>query len=201
MSSGSGPVNLLICSIGNPGKRYLFTRHSVGHVVLNRFLEEHAELVHNHRVIKSEVGSLLEGNSRLNNFSMRHRIAFFRSESYMNVSGIGVAQAWKYFSQKYDNSKLIVLHDDLELEVGKFKLKRNGSARGHNGLKSIAQHLSTTEILKYGIGIGRPVSRESKIVADYVLSKMTSSELDTVQNAVYGDIWLALAEQELGTAV
>ena len=110
----------------------------------------------------------------------------------MNVSGPAVAAAWRAFVKESDPNRaprLVVLHDELELEVGKVKVKKPGAGfKGHNGLKSIAgsgQKVGGDEgWWRIGVGIGRPVSREKGEVSDYVLKKMTGGEAEKIRGAV-----------------
>lgn len=104
----------------------------------------------------------------------------------MNVSGPAVATAWKAFLGQLDldagkRAKLVIVHDELENALGKIKVKVGGSAKGHNGLKSCATSLSGISFTRIGVGIGRPLSRESGAVADYVLRKMRKDELEKVE--------------------
>lgn len=107
----------------------------------------------------------------------------------MNVSGPSVAAAWKGFlkslpSEDRANAKLVVVHDELESPLGKIKVKHGGSAKGHNGLKSVTSSLGGMPYTRIGVGIGRPQSRESEDVANYVLRKMTPVELKEVLGGV-----------------
>lgn len=114
----------------------------------------------------------------------------------MNVSGPPLLKAWKQFSQLSDGAGrttgLVVLHDEMELDPGKLKVKRgNGSAKGHNGIKSVQQSLQGAGLLdvlgnrfvKVGIGIGRPAggTRESRDVSAYVLGQLTSREKEGLE--------------------
>ena len=105
----------------------------------------------------------------------------------MNVSGKAVATAWKGFLRdlspdERDTAKLVVLHDELESPLGRIKVKVGGSARGHNGIKSCIGSLGGMQFTRIGVGIGRPESRESKDVANYVLRKMTSLEVVKIKD-------------------
>ncbi|KAG8532070.1 uncharacterized protein KY384_003707 [Bacidia gigantensis] len=107
----------------------------------------------------------------------------------MNVSGPAVASAWRQFIRDLDVdeqklARLVVVHDDLENSLGKIRVKKGGSARGHNGLKSCVGSLGGLEFWRLGVGIGRPTSRASGDVASYVLRKMTSQEKKEVTNEV-----------------
>lgn len=107
----------------------------------------------------------------------------------MNVSGPAVATAWKAFIKALPNeaqpdAKLVVIHDELESPLGKIKVKEGGSARGHNGLRSVTSSLGGKAYTKIGVGIGRPISRESTDVANYVLKEMSPMELQKISDGV-----------------
>ena len=108
----------------------------------------------------------------------------------MNVSGKAVATAYKTFlsslpADERATARLIVLHDELESSLGKIKMKVGGSAKGHNGIKSLLESLGGKEFVRVGVGIGRPVSRESSDVAAYVLRKMTTTEEDKIREGAW----------------
>lgn len=97
--------------------------------------------------------------------------------------------AWKTFLKELDvegkaRARLVIVHDELEVPLGKIKVTKGGSAKGHNGLKSCITSFGGKEFWKVGVGIGRPSSRESKAVADYVLKKMTLVETEKVTSGV-----------------
>ena len=106
----------------------------------------------------------------------------------MNLSGKAVATAYSAFLSSLPveerlTARLIVLHDELESPMGKIKKKIGGSARGHNGIKSVMGSMGAKEFVRIGVGVGRPVSRESEDVARYVLSKMTAAEIEKIKEA------------------
>ena len=122
----------------------------------------------------------------------------------MNVSGPPVAAAWSSFISEPENKEmkiqgaspvLVVLHDELELDPGKFKIRKDstGSARGHNGLKSLlaSSQLHGTPITRVGIGIGRPKSRDSNDVAQWVLASFKPQEEELVKSCA-PKIWKEL---------
>jgi len=119
----------------------------------------------------------------------------------MNVSGPAVASAWKTFLKDLEpnerrRAKLVLLHDELESPLGKIKLKTGGSAKGHNGLKSCATNIGAMAFTRIGVGIGRPASRESSVVSDYVLRKMNPGELAKIEQCApeLGSILLKVTE-------
>lgn len=103
----------------------------------------------------------------------------------MNVSGPAVASAWKTFLQDLPSidrkwANLVIVHDELESRLGEIKVKIGGSTKGHNGLKSCVKNLGADAFVRIGVGIGRPESRDSNDVADYVLRKMSVVEMEKV---------------------
>jgi PTH1 family peptidyl-tRNA hydrolase len=154
-------VPLLIVSIGNPGSQHANTYHSAGHVLLNLLRREGAQ---------------------------QHDWAFHQSTSLMNVSGAGVRKQYDRFSASHPSGRMVVLHDELEREVGWVGVK-NGwtSAKGHNGIKSIQQKMPrNVDWYRLAIGVGRPTSRDPDVVARYVLSKMKPAEISKI-DAKVGD--------------
>ena len=107
----------------------------------------------------------------------------------MNVSGPAVASAWRQFLKDLNvddqnRARLVVVHDELEKDLGQVRIKKGGSAKGHNGLKSCIKSLNGVEFWRIGVGIGRPQSRESGDVAAYVLRKMTRMEKEAIASEV-----------------
>jgi PTH1 family peptidyl-tRNA hydrolase len=169
------PVRLLVCSIGNPGP-YLHTLHSAGHTVLNSLAQS---LSH-----PSFQKSRAFGNGLV---SASSEYTLWQSTSLMNISGAGVAAAWKQFQKegRGEQAKLVVVHDELELGVGLVKVRQgSASPKGHNGLKSINGSVKGADYTRIGIGIGRPESRDPNVVAGYVLRKMTAQERAKIEGCV-----------------
>lgn len=105
----------------------------------------------------------------------------------MNVSGAGVAAAWRQFQKegRGEQAKLVVVHDELELAVGMVKVKQgSASPKGHNGLKSINDSIKGADYTRIGVGIGRPESRDPNVVAGYVLRKMSAQDRAKIEGAV-----------------
>ena len=122
----------------------------------------------------------------------------------MNVSGPAVATAWRAYLKELPNddrvhAKLVVVHDELESPLGKIRVRHGGSAKGHNGLKSVNRSLGGPNYARIGIGIGRPESRESKDVATYVLRKMSSIEFQKISDeaeTVFSNL-VAMRDQQI----
>jgi len=169
---------LFIASLGNPPPVYSNTLHSAGHTLLSS--------LQRHLVYPPFAKSRRHANGLV---SQGEDFTLWQSPTLMNVSGPAVATAWKAFlnglpNAHRSNAKLVVVHDELESPLGNIKVKPGGSARGHNGLKSVTSSLGGMEYSRIGVGIGRPVSRESKDVANYVLRKMSPVEVQKVSDGV-----------------
>ncbi|KAL9099486.1 MAG: hypothetical protein Q9163_005023 [Psora crenata] len=165
---------LLIASLGNPPPTYKNTLHSAGHTILDAL------------ALQLGYPPFTKSRSHANGLISRGPAALlWQSPTLMNVSGPAVAGAWRTFLKELSDerrpaARLVVLHDDLESPLGKVKIKQGGSVKGHNGLKSCCTFLQGVHFSRVGVGIGRPESRDSKDVADYVLRKMTPFEYQSM---------------------
>jgi len=170
----ASPIRLLVCSIGNPGP-YLNTLHSAGHTVLSAL----ATSLSYPPFLKSRAyanGLLSTGSD----------FTLWQSTTQMNISGPGVASAWRQFQKESrgEEMRLVVVHDELESALGQVKVRPgSASAKGHNGLKSIGEALAGKEYVRIGVGIGRPESRDKRDVADYVLRKMSGIDRGRIESA------------------
>ena len=169
---------LLIASLGNVGRAYLNSRHNAGHIFLSA-LVSHLSYPPFSRSVQHGLGQISQGQDAL----------LWQSPTLMNVSGPAVAVAWRRFKRDLDiesqgQARLVIVHDELESPLGKVKLKKGGSVKGHNGLKSCKQSLNGEDFWRLGIGIGRPVSRESDDVAAYVLSAMSGQDKEKLLSGI-----------------
>ncbi|GFZ92870.1 aminoacyl-tRNA hydrolase [Nesterenkonia alkaliphila] len=155
----------LIAGLGNPGARYQHTRHNIGQMVLDELLDRMGASYQRTKVGAKAVGAQLgQGGPKA---------VFAISEGYMNTSGEPFRKVMDYFSVPPE--QLLVVHDELDIDFGRLKLKRGGSEGGHNGLKSITQHLGgDRNYIRVRLGIGRPPGQMSS--ADYVLQKFSAAE-------------------------
>lgn len=194
-------VPLFIASIGNPAPTYAHTLHSAGHTVLdavrdlrhfptwqkdrfygNGLVSRQAEAGVNANF--SWLPGIIGGGAKKDDSGVEEgeeAWTLWQSPSLMNVSGKALGQAWGRWKKENKDGELVVVHDELEKPLGKVVVRRGGSARGHNGLKSIAAQLPNMPYVRIGVGIGRPESREPDVVAKYVLRKMTSQERSQVE--------------------
>ena len=163
----SNEIKLLV-GLGNPGFEYERTRHNVGFMVLEEIAKKHNCCFRDSKKLNGktcEIG-LGPGKTRL-----------LMPNTYMNESGKSVRSTKDWFD--FENHELIVLVDDMDLPLGKIRVRSKGSSGGHNGLKSIINHLGTTEFKRLRIGIGAPSNihkeRKYKTVA-HVLGKFSKEE-------------------------
>jgi len=148
----------LIVGLGNPGREYKNTRHNIGFIVLDNYLGKISWKVKQETHFYSTI---------IDN----EEIIFIKPLTYMNLSGLAVKKIVKYY--KVEMSDILVVHDDLDLPVGSYRIKRNSSSGGHNGIKSIISELGNQEFGRLKIGIGK----SSQISTDkYVLGKFSTEE-------------------------
>jgi peptidyl-tRNA hydrolase, PTH1 family len=156
-------LDLLVAGLGNPGREYERTRHNAGWVVLDELARRHGGSWRS-----KFSGSLAE--VRVDG----SKLALLKPETYMNESGRSVAAATRFF--KVPAESLLVVHDDVDLEPGRLQARRGGGLAGHNGLRSLAQHLGTQDFLRLRIGVGRPGRGDPRPVKDWVLSPFAPEE-------------------------
>jgi PTH1 family peptidyl-tRNA hydrolase len=150
-------LDLLVAGLGNPGREYEQTRHNVGWLVADELARRHGGSFRSKfsaRVTEVRLGDL--------------RLALLKPETYMNESGRSVGAAARFY--KVPSEQTLLVHDDVDLEEGRLQARLGGGLAGHNGLRSIAQHLGTNDFLRLRIGVGRPGRGDPRPVADYVLS-------------------------------
>src|SRR5207342_2252971 len=156
-------LDLLVAGLGNPGREYERTRHNAGWLVLEELARRHGGSWRS-----KFSGSLAE--VRLDGL----RLGLLKPETYMNESGRSVGAAVRFF--KVEPERLLVVHDDVDLEAGRLQARAGGGLAGHNGLRSLAQHLKTQEFLRLRVGVGRPERGDPRPVADFVLSPLGPEE-------------------------
>jgi peptidyl-tRNA hydrolase, PTH1 family len=156
-------LDLLVAGLGNPGREYERTRHNAGWLVVDELARRHDGSWRS-----KFSGSLAE--VRLDG----RRLALLKPETYMNDSGRSVAAAARFF--KVEPEALLVVHDDVDLEPGRLQARQGGGLAGHNGLRSLADHLRSQEFMRLRIGVGRPGRGDPRPVADWVLSPFSPEE-------------------------
>ncbi len=154
----------LVVGLGNPGNEYKKTRHNVGFMVLDSYLGE----VHWSNKFK---GLYYEKNVN------GEKYVFLKPQTYMNLSGISVSSFVKFYKLTFKD--VLIIHDDLDLPVGKFRIKINSSSGGHNGIKDIIASLHTDAFARVKIGISHDTNKDTK---DYVLGNFSKEELTKIEN-------------------
>ncbi len=159
----------IVIGLGNPGTKYTKTRHNIGFMVIDKFLKgcnvSSTKKYHDSIVNKC----LMEGEE----------ILFVKPQLFMNLSGIPA----KRIAEKHNCSlnEILVILDDINLPLGKVRIREKGSSGGHNGLKSISDHLKTTNFPRLRIGIGNESSEDTK---DFVLSRFARDEKEVIEDAL-----------------
>lgn len=157
----------LIVGLGNPGKEYENTRHNIGYIFIDSFAEKLGVSID-----KKKFNGLYT-EVLINN----EKVLLVKPLSYMNLSGEVVGKFVNFY--KIDINDILIINDDLDLDVGRIRLRYKGSSGGHNGLKNIALHLNTEDFKRLKIGISNNKLIDTK---DYVLGKFSKEEKETINN-------------------
>ncbi|MFI3201373.1 MAG: aminoacyl-tRNA hydrolase [Eubacteriales bacterium] len=165
----------IIVGLGNPGNKYDNTRHNIGFALIDAIAH-----TYNISVIENKHRALI-GKGMINGV----KVILVKPLTYMNVSGESVRSVVDYYKID-ETSQLIILYDDISLEVGQLRIREKGSAGGHNGIKSIIEHLGDNVFLRMKIGVGnKPKGYD---LADYVLGHFTEEEIRILQQQLEGMI-------------
>ena len=159
----------LIVGLGNPGKEYKNTRHNIGFMVIDSYLN-----LHNCQLQKEKFNGLYT-ELHINN----EKIIFLEPQKYMNLSGEVVKKFVDFY--KINVEDILIIQDDLDQELGKIKLKKNSSSGGHNGIKNIEMHLGTKNYKRLKIGISNDKTIDTK---NYVLNKFSIQEKDIIDKSI-----------------
>ena len=157
----------LVVGLGNIGKEYENTRHNIGFMLVDRYLK--------YRNINDKFKEKFNAmyiETTINN----EKVMFIKPMTYMNNSGLAVNAFSNFY--KISSDDILVISDDLDLDLGKFRLRSNGSSGGHNGLKNIISNLGTDKFKRLRVGI----SNDKEDVTNYVLSKFSKKELNEIDN-------------------
>lgn len=161
----------LIIGLGNPGKKYQSTKHNVGFRVVDRLAGRKGIKLKRRRLGKVQIGEGRIGTDR---------IAIAKPLAYMNRSGSVVRKLIGELEVPLDH--LIVVHDDLDMECGRIKIKEGGGHGGHKGVKSIIEHVGSPDFLRIKVGIDKPETPDEG--ADYVLSPFDDEQLPLVEESI-----------------
>jgi PTH1 family peptidyl-tRNA hydrolase len=156
-------LDLLVVGLGNPGREYAQNRHNVGWMVVDELARRHGG------TWRSKFSGQL-AEIRIDG----HKLALLKPETYMNDSGKSVGAAQRFF--KLDPDAVLVVHDEGDFELGRLQLRIGGGSAGHNGLRSLTQHLKTPDFMRLRVGVGRPERGDPRPLADYVLSNFEPAD-------------------------
>jgi peptidyl-tRNA hydrolase, PTH1 family len=160
----------VIVGLGNPGGSYARSRHNVGFRVVDTLAERH-RMRFARREFKSQVAEGKIGDDD---------VLLMKPQTYMNLSGDAVGRARREL--RLEPSEFLVVYDDLDLAIGRVRVRPSGSAGGHHGVESIIEALGSKDFPRIRIGIGRPGSKNANV--DYLLDSMTKEEADTLTGGV-----------------
>ena len=161
----------VIAGLGNPTQKYEHTRHNIGFDVI-AYLADQYNISVNTRKLKGLCGSgFVEGQ----------KVTLLKPQTFMNLSGQSIREAVDFYKLN-PAEELIVIYDDIALDPGYLRVRRKGSAGGHNGIKDIISHLGSQEFLRIRVGVGE--KPESFDLADYVLGRFPAEERKKVDEAV-----------------
>lgn len=165
-------MDFLVVGLGNPGKEYAETRHNFGFLALDSLSREMDVAFRYYSSLEAEVG--------VGEF-LSQSLVLAKPLTYMNLSGHAVAAVVKFF-QLEDPQQVIVIHDDLDIPLGRMKIKSGGGAGGHKGVLSVIESLGTSDFLRIRLGIG--LEKRTLDVVDYVLTPFAIENQDVVQHAL-----------------
>ena len=168
------PVSFIIAGLGNPGREYDNTRHNIGFLSIDYIAEKLGV-----RIDRAKFHALTS-EAKIG----QARVLLMKPQTYMNNSGVAIAEAATFY--KITPERVLVLHDEISFDPGVIRIRRKGSAGGHNGLKSIIAHLSSEEFPRIKIGVGKKPNPEYDL-ADFVLGKFPKDDLDAIEKR-YSDI-------------
>jgi peptidyl-tRNA hydrolase, PTH1 family len=167
----------LFVGLGNPGYQYKNTKHNIGFEIIEYFINNNKNIIYTkslkfqgifYEVILKK--DLSQTDIKVIKFLMLMPL------TYMNLSGISVKQVVDFY--KINTNEIIVIHDDMDIKIGEFKIKFNGGSAGHNGIQSIINYIGK-DFYRIRIGINRPQDKNYK---DYVLNKFSPEELIEIKN-------------------
>ena len=160
----------LIVGLGNPGKQYEHTRHNIGFDVMDALAEKY------NISISEKKHKALCGKGVINGV----KVVLAKPQTYMNLSGESVAELLSYYKMDPEE-EMIVIYDDIDLDPGQLRIRKKGSAGGHNGIKNIIQELGTQKFVRIKVGVG--AKPQGWDLADYVLGRFGSEDRKLVDEA------------------
>lgn len=170
-SAKNEPVSYIVVGLGNPGDKYVHTRHNAGFMALDVVCEKNSIKIDKLKFKALTGDAVISGK----------RALFLKPQTYMNCSGEAVKEAAQFYKISPEN--IIVIFDDISLEPGKIRIRKKGSAGGHNGIKSIIEHLGTDTFPRIKVGVGAKPHPDYDL-ADWVLGEIPKADRETFFNAL-----------------
>ncbi len=164
-------IDFIVVGLGNPGKTYDGTRHNVGFRVIDKFCSQL-----NINVSKNKFDALC-ADVVIN----QKKILLMKPQTFMNNSGIAISEAMRFYKVPIEN--VIVIFDDISLPIGKIRIRKNGSAGGHNGIKSIISLCGSDKFPRIKVGVGQKPNQNWDL-ANWVLSKIPEEDLSNMDTAI-----------------
>ena len=173
-SASVGAPEFIVAGLGNPERKYTLTRHNSGFLCVDALAEKHGFEVKKLKFHSLFVDTVING----------HRVIVLKPQTYMNNSGEAIGECAKFY--KIPPEKVIVIFDDISLDVGKLRIRRKGSDGGHNGIKSIVNHLGSSDFPRIKIGVGKKPHPDYDL-KDWVLGEFSKEDqkvlIPALQNA------------------
>jgi PTH1 family peptidyl-tRNA hydrolase len=162
----------LIVGLGNPGNRYARNRHNLGFMCVNYFAREHSITLDKSQALARTGSGQVEGE----------KVVLARPQTFMNESGASVSRLMAKF--RVELGDLLVIHDDLDLPVGKIRIRKDGGSGGHKGINSITESLGNADFYRLRVGIDHPTDPGEESVINYVLRNFTAEEAKIIEKSV-----------------
>ncbi|HST17201.1 MAG TPA: aminoacyl-tRNA hydrolase [Gaiellaceae bacterium] len=156
-------LDLLVAGLGNPGRLYAANRHNVGWLVVDELARRH-DGAWRGKFNGAVAEVRIDG----------HKVALLKPETYMNDSGRSVQAAMRFF--KVEPDAVLIVHDESDLDLGRLQLRLGGGTAGHNGVRSVAKQLGSTDFMRLRVGVGRPERGDPRPLADWVLADFEPHE-------------------------
>ena len=160
----------LVVGLGNPENEYAKTRHNMGFNTINEIAKNN-----NVNITKTKFKGLYETA-----IIQGEKVILLKPQTYMNLSGKSIKEAVDFYNIELE--KIIIIYDDIDVEKGKIKIRKQGGAGSHNGMKSVVQELASTDFARIRVGIGQPEFKNDMI--NYVLEKVTDEEQEILNQGV-----------------
>lgn len=174
----------LVVGLGNPGKQYAMTKHNIGFMVIDAIADSVPHTPWKEEQNAEVCSIIVDGE----------KVLLVKPQTFMNASGESVGPLMRYY--KISPSDVYCIYDDMDLPVGKLRIRPNGSSGGHNGIKSLISHMGTEDFPRLRVGIGRPLPQWS--VIDHVLSPFSDEVQDKVDKGIKDTVKAVLGTLEVG---